>query len=553
MSLSILDIISNISFAEWVIAIGSLLVTVLSGVIFWQDTKKQSSKFFLIFSIIVFMWGAAFIIVNASIGTQFVHTAVDIFYFIAGFIAPTLFFAIDAFSNRDRTRSFGKFAIVFGPYLILSLGFFVPGLIVGYEEIIGGGWGKITFGKLFILYALYCVALVVLGFGLLVKKYHDSAGIFKVEMRDFLVAFIVTALVALLGTLFLPVFTGTQDFFWVGYVGGALLFLVITRLLAVKYNFWSPKVIVTELFISVIVLVLIAELFIASSFLDLFIKTGITVLIIFSSSFLIGSVKREIQSKDKIMRLSRDIDLISKRLKVLDKKKSEFLSIASHHLRAPLTVIKGYASMLGEGSFGELSAPVKEAVEKIFHSSERLITMISDFMDISRIESGDMRYKFADVDMKRLVLDITGEMKQSADRAHLTFNTTINDGISNDEQFITVGDAGKLRQVISNLIDNSIKYTPRGEISLLLSKSTNGKKILFSISDTGIGMSEVTKEKIFRKFSRAEGVSKVYTEGTGLGLYVAKEVIKKHEGRIWAESKGEGAGSTFYLELEVKR
>jgi len=225
------------------------------------------------------MWGAAFIIVNASIGTQFVHTAVDIFYFIAGFIAPTLFFAIDAFSNRDRTRSFGKFAIVFGPYLILSLGFFVPGLIVGYEEIIGGGWGKITFGKLFILYALYCVALVVLGFGLLVKKYHDSAGIFKVEMRDFLVAFIVTALVALLGTLFLPVFTGTQDFFWVGYVGGALLFLVITRLLAVKYNFWSPKVIVTELFISVIVLVLIAELFIASSFLDLFIKTGITVLI----------------------------------------------------------------------------------------------------------------------------------------------------------------------------------------------------------------------------------------------------------------------------------
>ncbi|OHA79926.1 MAG: hypothetical protein A2747_01760 [Candidatus Yonathbacteria bacterium RIFCSPHIGHO2_01_FULL_44_41] len=553
MSLSILDIISNISFAEWVIAIGSLLVTVLSGVIFWQDTKKQSSKFFLIFSIIVFMWGAAFIIVNASIGTQFVHTAVDIFYFIAGFIAPTLFFAIDAFSNRDRTRSFGKFAIVFGPYLILSLGFFVPGLIVGYEEIIGGGWGKITFGKLFILYALYCVALVVLGFGLLVKKYHDSAGIFKVEMRDFLVAFIVTALVALLGTLFLPVFTGTQDFFWVGYVGGALLFLVITRLLAVKYNFWSPKVIVTELFISVIVLVLIAELFIASSFLDLFIKTGITVLIIFSSSFLIGSVKREIQSKDKIMRLSRDIDLISKRLKVLDKKKSEFLSIASHHLRDPLTVIKGYASMLGEGSFGELSAPVKEAVEKIFHSSERLITMISDFMDISRIESGDMRYKFADVDMKRLVLDITGEMKQSADRAHLTFNTTINDGISNDEQFITVGDAGKLRQVISNLIDNSIKYTPRGEISLLLSKSTNGKKILFSISDTGIGMSEVTKEKIFRKFSRAEGVSKVYTEGTGLGLYVAKEVIKKHEGRIWAESKGEGAGSTFYLELEVKR
>lgn len=553
MSVIILDIVNNISFTEWVIAIGSLLVVMLSGVIFWQDTKKQSSKFFLIFSIAVFMWGSAFIIVNASAGTQFIHTAVTIFYFLAGFIAPTLFFAIDAFSNRDSKRSLGKFALVFGPYLVLSLGFLAPGLIVGYAEIPGLELGKITFGKLYIPYSIYSVSLVILGFGLLIKKYRASAGIFKVEMRDFLVTFIVTATIALSGTLFFPMFTGTQDYFWVGYVGGALLFLFVTRLLAIKYNFWSLKVIVTELFISVIVLVLIAELFIASSLLDLIIKTAITVLIIFSSSFLIGSVKREIQSRDKIMRLSHDIDLISKRLKVLDKKKSEFLSIASHHLRDPLTAIKGYASMLVEGSFGELSLPVKEAIEKIFHSSERLISMISDFMDISRIESGDMRYKFADVDMKQLVLDIVGEMKQSADRAHLTFNATMDDGLSGDKQFITVGDANKLRQVISNLIDNSIKYTPRGEISLLLSKSPDSKRILFSISDTGIGMSELTKEKIFRKFSRAEGVSKVYTEGTGLGLYVAKEVIKKHEGRIWAESKGEGEGSTFYLELEAKK
>ena len=307
------------------------------------------------------------------------------------------------------------------------------------------------------------------------------------------------------------------------------------------------------MFISIIVLVLITELFLASSLLDLFIKTVIAMLIIFSSSFLVASVKREIQSKERIVRLSQDLDLISKRLKVLDKKKSEFLSIASHHLRDPLTAIKGYASMLSEGSFGDLSRPVLEAIEKIFVSSGHLVTMISDFMDISRIESGDMNYNFKDVDMKKLFLILADEMKQSAEHSHLVFTATVDEGPSEDEEYVTVGDEGKLRQVVSNLIDNSIKYTPHGEISMLLYKSPDKKKIIFSLSDTGIGMSELTKEKIFKKFSRAEGVSKVYTEGTGLGLYVAKEIVKKHEGRIWAESKGEGHGSSFYVELEAKR
>ena len=178
--------------------------------------------------------------------------------------------------------------------------------------------------------------------------------------------------------------------------------------------------------------------------------------------------------------------------------------------------------------------------------------MISDFMDISRIESGDMNYVFTDVDMKKLVLDVVDEMKFEVERMHLEFDLTIDDNPSGDEPFITVGDFGKLHQVVSNLIDNSIKYTPRGNISVLLYKSPDQKKIIFSIADTGIGMNPSTLDKIFKKFSRAEGASKVYTEGTGLGLYVAKEIIKKHEGRIWAESKGEGRGSSFFVELDAK-
>ncbi len=553
MSATILDAINNFSLSGWGIIIASLIIAIFWGVVYWQDTTKRSSKLFFVFSLVVFTWGTASVFYNATLGTLSAHTAVTALYFIAGFVAPTLFLAIDAFSNIEVKRSFKVLAVIFGPYLVLAVGFFYPGMIVGYTDLPGDvAIGKITFGKLFIPYLLYSVVLVSLCLGLLIKKYRESAGIFRFQIRDLLITFTVTAVVALLGTLLVPMFVKTQVYFWIGYAGGALLFLALTGFILIKYNFWNIKIIATELFISIIILVLIAELFVASSLLDLFIKTGVTILVIFSSSFLVGSVKREIQSKEKIMRLSQDLDVMSKRLKILDKKKSEFLSIASHHLRDPLTAIKGYASMLTEGSFGELSTGVKEAVEKIFDSSGRLVTMISDFMDISRIESGDMNYKFVDVDMKKLVLDLAGEMKQDAERAHLAFSVTVDETIP-DEKYVTVGDAGKLRQVISNLIDNSIKYTPRGEVSILLSRGASGKKILFSLSDTGIGMNELTKEKIFKKFSRAEGVNKVYTEGTGLGLYVAMEIIKKHEGRIWAESKGEGHGSSFYVELEGKK
>jgi signal transduction histidine kinase len=328
--------------------------------------------------------------------------------------------------------------------------------------------------------------------------------------------------------------------------------MFVMAVVIIKYNFWDAKVIATEFFIAIIIITMIAEIFFASSPGDLFIKTVITILVVVSCVFLDGSVRREIYSRDVILHLSQDIDIIAKRLKSLDKKKSEFLAIASHHLREPLTAIMGYSSMLLSNTYGEVPDPVKESVGRIFDSSERLITMIDDFLDVSRIESGNMNYRFEIVDMKKLTLELADEMRQPAERAHLHISVIIDEGISSNLSFLVDGDVGKLRQVISNLIDNSIKYTPKGEVSVLLSKSADNKKILFSVSDTGIGMSDATKEKIFRKFSRADGVSKVYTEGSGLGLYVAKEIIRKHEGEIWATSKGEGHGSTFYVELEAR-
>jgi len=244
--------------------------------------------------------------------------------------------------------------------------------------------------------------------------------------------------------------------------------------------------------------------------------------------------------------LYEKLKINNEHLRLLDQQKSEFVSIASHQLRTPLTAIKGYSSMLVEGSFGEISPKVKGAVQKIYDSSVRLVGIVEDFLNISRIDQGKMSYDFTSVDIKKMVGDIVSENSAQA-RSKQQAVEFSPDG---DGDYLVTADEGKIRQVITNLVDNAIKYTPeKGTIQVRLSKDLVRGKVVISVKDNGIGMSDKTLSLIFKKFSRAEGVQKVYTEGIGLGLYVAAIMMKEHHGRIWAESEGEGKGSAFYIEL----
>lgn len=552
MATTILGVINNIPIIGWVVVLGSLLAAVLSGVIFWQDMTRRSNLIFFMLGIAVLLWGLCYAFFEGSTGGPFALAGVIALYGAAAIVPIFLFLFFYTFSVIRKELHFLTFAELFIPYFaIVGILIFFPSFIVERQEIYDGTFSSIVVGKGFYSYALYVLIFLIAGIVLLIKKYRASAGIFRVAIRRMLITVSLGYFGAVVTSLFSPLFVGGSDLFWGGHIA-AIIMIFVAALIVIKYNYWDIKVVATEFFIAIIVLIMILEIFYANTTGDLLVKTAITILVVLSCAFLGGSVKREIESRDKILHLSQDIDMMTKRLKVLDKKKSEFLAIASHHLRDPLTTVKGYSSMLIDGSFGELPERMKESLGKIFDSSERLLTMISDFMDISRIESGNMSYVFSVVNLKNIILEIAEEMRQVAMRSHLALEVIIDEGILSNVAFLTEGDEGKLRQVISNLIDNAIKYTPKGEVSILLSKSPDSKKILFSISDTGIGMNDATKEKIFKKFSRAEGVSKVYTEGSGLGLYVASEVIKKHGGRIWVESKGEGHGSTFYVELNAK-
>ncbi|MCX6712903.1 MAG: HAMP domain-containing sensor histidine kinase, partial [Candidatus Vogelbacteria bacterium] len=179
----------------------------------------------------------------------------------------------------------------------------------------------------------------------------------------------------------------------------------------------------------------------------------------------------------------------------------------------------------------------------------KLVLVIEDFLNITRIELGRIKYDLTEWSFNTLVKNVIGEQKPNIERRGLSF--------SYDEdapEYKVYADQGKVSQVISNLIDNSTKYTKEGSIAVKVSGVTDkdGKKgVRVTVKDTGVGVAPETMPHLFEKFSRAEDASKTNIIGTGLGLYVAKQIMDAHQGKIWAESEGKGKGSTFFVELAL--
>ncbi len=329
--------------------------------------------------------------------------------------------------------------------------------------------------------------------------------------------------------------------------------MIFPCILAIFYlifwqKFLNSKNILTQILTLFIWIVLVIRIFFANDMLEIVFDTGIFLLSVLLGIFLIRSVIKEVESREKAEKLTIDFQKANDRLRELDVQKTEFISFASHQLRAPLTAMKGYASLIVEGDLGEVSGKVSDAVSRMFESAKTMTSVVDDYLNVSRIELGSMKYELEPLDMKTLVSDVVAELKPNIDKAGLKFDfKTIGEG-----PWTVSADPDKLKQVVANIIDNSVKYTPSGSLAVALGRVPNKDgtiPIRFSVTDTGIGIAPLVMPKLFQKFSRADNANKQNIHGTGLGLFIVREIVNAHHGRVWAESAGEGKGSKFIVEL----
>jgi signal transduction histidine kinase len=189
-----------------------------------------------------------------------------------------------------------------------------------------------------------------------------------------------------------------------------------------------------------------------------------------------------------------------------------------------------------------VSAPVRNAVQTVFDSCQNLVVIVNEFLDISRIEQGRMKYDMIDFDLASLAEEVLKELKPTIEQASLSYGfTRVGEG------HIVHADEGKMKQVIGNIIDNAIKYTPTGSIDVTVSHI--GDRVICEVKDTGIGLDKEDISKLFNKFARAKDANKTNVIGTGLGLYLAKQMVEAQGGTVDLRSPGKGLGSTFVVDL----
>ncbi|MCK9379066.1 MAG: ATP-binding protein [Candidatus Moranbacteria bacterium] len=518
---------------------GIIVTLVIGFYVFLKNTSSVSAFLIFIVAVLFSLWSILDVITWVNIDSRIIMFSWGLMNLVEPLIYLTLLYFVSHYL-KEKTNYRFKFivAILFFPILfLLSTTYNLKYFDLSVCESIQGELMKYNYSLELLLSALiiYFLAknLIFLREG--VARKHIV--IFSLGVIFFIISFSWANIVGNITTNWEITQYG---------LFGAPVFMGVLAYLIVRYRAFNVKVFgVQALMLSLVILIASEYFFVESS--TSIILVGVTLIMALGFGYvLIKSVKRDIEQKEELEILSGELVEANIQLKKLDKAKSEFISIASHQLRTPLTAIKGYTSLIIEGSYGKIEKTVKEALQKTYSANERLILLVEDLLNVSRIESGKMKYELADVRLEDLTRQSYDSLILNA--KDLGLNLKINPP-KNPLPFFHI-DGGKVREVISNFIDNAVKYTEKGGVDVSFQQDTEAVRIV--ISDTGIGIPKEELPYLFKKFSRGKDTSRLNATGTGLGLFVGKNIIEAHGGKVWVESKGVGKGSQFYIQLPLK-
>ncbi|HEX2500732.1 MAG TPA: ATP-binding protein, partial [Methylomirabilota bacterium] len=243
-------------------------------------------------------------------------------------------------------------------------------------------------------------------------------------------------------------------------------------------------------------------------------------------------------------RLFREIEAKGRELEVASRHKSQFLANMSHELRTPLNAILGYTELLNDGIYGDLPQKAGDVMTRIDRSGKHLLGLINDVLDLSKIEAGQLELALADYSLQEVVHAVVTQVESLAAEKGLSLRVALPPGLPAGR-----GDERRLAQVLLNLVGNAIKFTEAGEVRL--TARVDGDAFVVSVADTGPGIAEADRQRIFEEFQQADSSSTRKKGGTGLGLSIARRIVELHGGRIWVES-AVGRGSTFSFRVPVR-
>ncbi len=525
-----------------------LLNLLIAFFVLFNNTKNKVNVAFFVFVILTALWVTTlFFFYNITdsyyvliLGRLNFVTAIFFIFFLLYFIYLFL----------DKPFKINKYVPWLFLFETIILSFITLATdLVDRTEIVRGAERITIYGPLYLWFVIHFLFYLLLSLFILFKQFLKSKDKKKQQIFLLIIGIVFPVAVTAVTNIIVPLVL--KDYSLQKYGTSAVLaaiFLVSYAIL--RFNLMNIRVVVTEvlaIFLSIASFLEIFNFFNQSTFARavIFAVTFIITIILIQLIIKEANRQQEMERLNKeLQKVTTDLKAANKELQRLDDAKSEFLSIASHQLRTPVTIIKGYASMIIEGSYGKVSKKIVAVMKNVALANDRLLNLIENLLDISRIEAGRLEFDLKEVDLAEVVRPIVADFQQKAKAKKLKLQFFENEKVPK-----VVADTKKISEVISNVIDNSVKYTPAGEI--IVSLHEEGTSVVFSCQDTGLGILSEDLPRLFHKFVRGKDMMKVHTEGTGLGMYFARTVVENMGGRIWAESPGKNRGSKFCFSLPL--
>lgn len=491
-----------------------------------SDRKSSLNRSWFVVSIFTAIWGLSLYGVTS---TNSAVTALRWQYLldISALFIPITYFSFVCQLLGLKDIFLRRFILYLGSLIAIFTvtPYFKEGVITKYDFF----W--INPGPYYAIFPIFFASVVVVSIIFLVWGYHKNKDdrTFQSQIRN-------TLLAAAIGfgggiTNFFPQIINIYPFG--NYL--VLLYVFFMGYGVLKYKLLSKKMISTQLFSGAIFLVFLFDLLGTTEFFDWIIKFISFVLVAIFSFFLVRGVYKEIEQKEKIEKLAEE-------LKKINIGQNSMIHFMNHQIKGRFGVAKNiFAELLSE-DYGKMPPDTVPLIKKGLEETNTGINYVLSILKGATAESGSLQYNKEPMDFKKLVEEIVKGEKEKAEAKGLKFSLNIKDG---DYSF--VGDALQLGEAVRNLIDNSINYTLTG--SILMKLDNKEKSFVFEVIDTGVGITPEDMGNLFKAGGRGANSLKVNVNSTGYGLVFVKNVVEAHGGKVWVESRGEGKGSTFYIEL----
>lgn len=410
--------------------------------------------------------------------------------------------------------------------------------VYGFAGVVGGGF----------LWAFWALG----------RKLRLATEVERAQVAIILVGASVAAGLGVVMNLLLPML-GNYTLVWLGPDMASIL-LVASMYAITKHRLFESRVVLSEL---LAILLFLGALFLAIRFPSppyVYYQAVYLTLTIAVGVLFLRSVNKEVNVTDRLHEANEQLERRNRRLAALTENleranqslkelmeiKTEFLHIASHQLRTPLTSMRGLLEMQAKGELDRLPADKRKQIQQdMLTGVNQLNNIVNDLLDAMELEGGTLNFRFAPVQLGTLIEDVMRTLKLNYDRKGLSLAfqhpATPLPQVEADDRF--------LREALMNLVDNAEKYTPRGGVTI--EAKVNGSNLELSITDTGIGIDPEEAPRLFGKFVRGRRSPAIHTDGSGLGLYIIKRIIEGHHGQIRLESPGIDKGTVAHVTLPL--